>query len=84
MTYPGYSPYWSDEFTGDDEYRLLELRSGYRQQWLGNNELQYYRQENTLVAEGLLIIEARQQQFGGREYTSRLTTQNKMSLPSVG
>ena len=82
MTYPGYSLYWSDEFTGDDlntDYWNYEVGTG-SNGW-GNNELQYYRQENTLVAEGLLIIEARQQQFGGREYTSsRLTTQNKMSF----
>ena len=82
MTYPGYSLYWSDEFTGDElntEYWNYEVGTG-SNGW-GNNELQYYRQENTAVAEGLLIIEARQQQFGGREYTSsRLTTQDKMSF----
>lgn len=82
MAYSGYSLFWSDEFSGDGlntDYWSYELGTG-SNGW-GNNELQYYRQENTAVAEGLLIIEAREQQFGGRQYTSsRLTTQTKMSF----
>ena len=81
-SYTGYSLYWSDEFAGDSldsnswNYELGTGNNGW-----GNNELQYYRQENTTVREGLLIIEARQQQFGGRQYTSsRLTTQDKVSF----
>ncbi len=44
----------------------------------GNNELEYYtdRPENARVEGGQLIIEARQEPFGGRQYTSaRLKTQ---------
>ncbi|MDF1694400.1 MAG: glycoside hydrolase family 16 protein [Saprospiraceae bacterium] len=38
----------------------------------GNNELQTYtdRQENVVVEDGMLKITARQEQFGGRNYTS--------------
>ena len=81
-SYTGHSLYWSDEFAGDSldtnswNYELGTGSNGW-----GNNELQYYRQENATVREGLLIIEARQQQFGGRQYTSsRLTTQDKVSF----
>lgn len=42
----------------------------------GNNELQYYRAENATVAGGLLTITAKQESFGGRDYTSaRMRTQ---------
>ncbi len=44
----------------------------------GNNELQYYRAENATVGGGLLTITARQQFFGGNQYTSaRLRSLNK-------
>ncbi|MEM6675449.1 MAG: family 16 glycosylhydrolase, partial [Planctomycetota bacterium] len=41
----------------------------------GNNELQYYRAENATVIGGSLRITAREENFGGRQYTSaRLRT----------
>ena len=44
----------------------------------GNNELQYYRQDNASVENGYLIITAKQQNFGGSNYTSsRLKTQGR-------
>ncbi len=43
----------------------------------GNNELQFYRRENTTVAEGMLTITAKEEFFGGYNYTSsRLRTAN--------
>ena len=46
----------------------------------GNNELQYYRQENATVENGNLVIRAKRESFGGAEYTSaRLRTQGKKS-----
>ena len=63
-SYAGCSLYWSDEFTGDSldsSHWNYELGTG-NNGW-GNNELQYYRQENTSVSEGLLVIEAKEQQF---------------------
>lgn len=82
LSYPGYTLAWNDEFdgtglnpgdwtheTGDGCPSLCG--------W-GNNELQYYRSQNTTVADGLLVIEAREESFGGRNYTSsRIKTQNK-------
>ncbi|MFT6937426.1 MAG: beta-glucanase (GH16 family), partial [Saprospiraceae bacterium] len=47
----------------------------------GNNELQYYRTENTTVNGGNLIIEAKQESFGGGTYTSsRIITKGDISF----
>jgi beta-glucanase (GH16 family) len=72
---------WSDEFDGNTldpakwEF-IINGRGG------GNKELQYYVKENTRVADGLLVIEARKEKYQGpdgeREYTSsRIRTRNK-------
>jgi len=78
-SYQGYSLTWSDEFSGNalnTANWTHEIGNG-SNGW-GNNELQYYRAENTSVANGHLTIEARQENFGGRAYTSsRLKTQGK-------
>ncbi len=71
---------WSDEF----DYTGLpdNTKWGYDvggSGW-GNNELQYYtsfRSENSRVESGNLIIEARKEVYGGKNYTSaRLITNN--------
>jgi beta-glucanase (GH16 family) len=81
-TYAGYSLLWSDEFSAtelDTTYWTYETGTG-SGGW-GNNELQYYRSNNTSVKEGLLVIEARKENFGGRQYTSsRIKTQGKLSF----
>ncbi|MCX8074050.1 MAG: glycoside hydrolase family 16 protein, partial [Clostridia bacterium] len=71
---------WSDEFdyTGkpDSNKWGYDIGGG---GW-GNQELQYYtdRLENARVENGKLIIEARRENYGGREYTSaRLVSRNK-------
>lgn len=53
----------------------------------GNNELQYYRNENITIEKepisnnNCLVITARKEQYGGKSVTSgRLTTQKKMSF----
>ncbi len=47
----------------------------------GNNELQYYREENTTVAGGLMTITAKEESFAGYNYTSsRLITENKQDF----
>ncbi|NKI31952.1 malectin domain-containing carbohydrate-binding protein [Croceivirga thetidis] len=47
----------------------------------GNNELQYYREENTTVANGFMTITAKEESFGGYNYTSsRLITKNKQDF----
>ena len=44
----------------------------------GNNELQFYRRENTELKDGFLVITAKQESAGTRNYTSsRLKTQGK-------
>ena len=79
-SYPGYTLAWSDEFSGaalNTSDWTPELGGG---GW-GNNEWQYYRAENTSVANGYLTIEARKENFGGRNYTSsRLITKNKQAF----
>ncbi len=81
-SYAGMTLIWQDEFSGtslntaDWNYEIGTGSNGW-----GNNELQYYRQENTFLHEGLLVIEAKQENFGGRSYTSsRLTTENKVDF----
>jgi beta-glucanase (GH16 family) len=74
---------WSEEFnyTGlpDPTYWNMETGGG---GW-GNNELQYYtdREDNALVEGGVLTITAKQEAYGGRDYTSaRITTQDKFDF----
>lgn len=58
---------WSDEFTttiGPD-WVIENLGGGF-----GNNELQYYRPQNATVQNGNLVITAKNESFGGANYTS--------------
>ena len=83
LSYDGYSLVWNDEFNGstlNSSNWTHEIGDGCNNNlcgW-GNNELEYYRSENSTVADGLLTITAKQENFGGRDYTSsRLKTQGK-------
>lgn len=68
---------WADEFEGqslDATNWTAEIGAG---GW-GNNEWQFYtdRSENLRLANGLLIIEAREESYRGNDYTSaRIKTQ---------
>jgi beta-glucanase (GH16 family) len=69
-----YQLVWSDEFDGsgvDPSKWSFQIGDGCPSLcgW-GNNELQYYRAENAIVSGGLLTITAREESFGGRDYTS--------------
>ncbi len=85
-TYPGYTLAWSDEFSGaalnqaDWNY---ELGDGCPNNcgW-GNNELEWYTAgDNLYMQDGKMIIEARPESKGGKNYTStRITTQNKRTF----
>lgn len=81
MTYPGYNLVWNDEFEGtalssDWTHEIGTGNSGW-----GNNELQYYRPENTEVRDGYLIIKAKEEDYMGRSYTSsRIVTQGAQSF----
>ena len=70
LTYSGYTLVWQDEFDGSTlgSHWIQEIGTG-GSGW-GNNELQYYRAENTTITDGNLIIEAKQESFGGSPYTS--------------
>ncbi len=80
--YQGYQRVWEDEFSGD----VIDLDSwGYNiggDGW-GNNELEFYtdRGINSFQTQGYLFIEAREEKFGGRDYTSaRLLSQDKQEF----
>ena len=78
-SYPNMSLFWADEFTGSelsDNYWSHETGNG-SNGW-GNNELQFYRPQNTSIKDGHLIITAKKEAFGGKEYTSsRIITKSK-------
>lgn len=82
LTYPGKTLVWQDEFDGatlNSNFWTHETGTG--QSGWGNNELQYYRPENTTLVSGNLVIEARQEAFGGAAYTSsRLVTKDKKTF----
>src|SRR2546427_9713175 len=74
----GWKLVWHDEFDG----AALDITKWVRETggggW-GNNELEFYtdRSENARVESGQLVIEARQEPFGGRQYSSaRLKTES--------
>ena len=65
---------WADEFEGDEIDRSKWNFETGGHGW-GNNELQYYREENASIVDGKLVITAKNESFGGRQYTSaRMTT----------
>ncbi|UGU15743.1 beta-1,3-glucanase family protein [Sinomicrobium kalidii] len=71
---------WQDEFNGsigpDWVFETGNGNSGW-----GNNELQYYRQQNASVQNDQLVITARRESVGGFNYTSaRMKTQGLKSF----
>ena len=80
--YEGYELVWNDEFTGntlDGNNWTHEIGTGCPNLcgW-GNNELQYYREENTSVGDGVLTITAKKESFQGSSYSSsRIITEDK-------
>lgn len=81
-SYEGYHLAWADEFDGS-ELNLndwtFETGDGCPNNcgW-GNNELQYYREDNTSIVDGNLVITAKRQQYGNYDYTSsRIVTKGK-------
>jgi beta-glucanase (GH16 family) len=80
-----YSLVWSDEFDGSSLNTgnwTIDIGDGCPNLcgW-GNNELEYYRAENVTVTGGNLILTARQENYGGRAFTSgKVHTRNKQSF----
>ena len=81
LTYPNYTLVWNDEFEGSSLSSDWTHDIGTGGNGWGNNELQYYRPENTDVRDGYLIIQAKEENFMGRNYTSsRIKTENAQSF----
>ncbi|RYY12379.1 MAG: glycoside hydrolase family 16 protein, partial [Chitinophagaceae bacterium] len=86
-SYPGYTLAWSDEFNNaslDPAAWSFESGDGCPLlcNW-GNNELQYYTNTpgNLFFQDGKLIIEARSENYGGKNYTSaRINTRGKKAF----
>lgn len=74
---------WADEFSGsevDEDKWNFEINGNGG----GNNELQYYRKENTVVDDGKMVITAKREDYLGKLYTSsRLTTRMKGNFQYV-
>jgi beta-glucanase (GH16 family) len=83
-SYDGYKLVWADEFNSSSisEDWTFEIGDGCPELcgW-GNQELEYYKKENTSLADGNLIITAKKEDFGGKQYTSsRMITKGKQSF----
>jgi len=68
---------WSDEFDGSEvdwsKWGAVHAGGGF-----GNKELQFYRQSNSHVKDGILTITAKCENFGGQRFTSaKLQTKSK-------
>jgi len=80
----GWNLVWSDEFDQANGTSPSSAKWNFDtggNGW-GNNELQYYtsRTANARIEGGQLVIEAKEEDFGGRDYTSaRLITKGKSS-----
>ena len=76
----GYELVFSDEFNGtslDTQAWNVEVNGNGG----GNNELQYYTQNNVTVADGALLLTARKENYGGRSFTSgRVNTMGKVAF----
>ncbi|MBW7888525.1 MAG: glycoside hydrolase family 16 protein [Bacteroidetes bacterium] len=76
---PGWDLVWNDEFNEESIDRTKWNYQTGGSGW-GNNELEYYtdRKENSYIENGNLIIEAKEENYGERAYTSaRLNTAHK-------
>ena len=78
LSYSGYTLVWNDEFDGTQLSADWTHEIGTGNNGWGNNELQYYRSNNTSLGNGYLTIEARNENFSGSEYTSsRIITEGQ-------
>lgn len=80
LSYPNMTLVWHDEFNGGSLSSDWTHDIGTGSWGWGNNELQYYKQENAVVSDGLLTITAKQENFNTSNYTSsRVKTQGIQS-----
>lgn len=82
LSYSNYTLVWQDEFEGTSLLSTNwkhEIGTG-NNGW-GNSELQYYKEENTKVENGVLTITAEKQIFNSSSYTSsRISSQGLQSF----
>ena len=80
-SYPDMDLIWQDEFNGSEvdlSSWSFELGNG---TWgWGNNELQFYKKENTSIIDGHLVIEARKEISGPQYTSSRMITKDKFDF----
>ena len=74
LSYEGMELVWHDEFSSNtlnQDFWSYDNGDGCPDLcgW-GNNELQFYREENSWIDDGLFVIEARRENFQGRDFTS--------------
>lgn len=83
-SYDGRTLVWQDEFNGiqlDATSWTHETGTGCPNCGWGNNELEYYRENNTSFSDGYLVIRARKESIGGMSYTSsRISTKGKRAF----
>ena len=80
LSHPGYNLVWSDEFNGSELTSDWTFDIGTGSSGWGNNELQYYTDDNYTVGNGYLELIAKQETFNSQQYTStRLKTQGLKS-----
>ncbi len=80
LMYDGMTLVWQDEFDGTQvNMQNWTFETG-GNGW-GNNELQFYRSNNTSLQDGYLVITAKKGLYQGSEYTSsRMITKDKKSF----
>ena len=77
---------WSDEFDAaqlDPEVWFFESGDGsqYGIPGWGNNELQWYLEDSAELRDGMLVITAREESVGGKNYTSaRINTRDRFAF----
>jgi beta-glucanase (GH16 family) len=77
LTYPNMTMVWQDEFSGE-ELNTADWTFETGGHGWGNNEKQYYRNENVSLQDGHLIITAKKESYSGKSYTSsRIITKGK-------
>ncbi|MBC6367063.1 glycoside hydrolase family 16 protein [Algoriphagus sp. AK58] len=81
-SYLGMTLAWADEFDGNTlNAANWTHETGNGTNGWGNNELQFYRSQNTSLQNGHLVITAKKEAFGGKEYTSsRIITKGKQQF----
>jgi beta-glucanase (GH16 family) len=74
---------WQDEFEGESlDMEKWSYQTGTGSEYgltdWGNNELQYYREENVTLSDGMLHVTAKRESYRGKSYTSgRIRTVDK-------